>query len=459
LKAQLLYSTEKYSESVQVYETIQQKFGVTNDLITNLCAALVLSGDKEKVTMLTKKYQNELKDTFEFSYNSACAFIKHGDFANAQKYLELAQSSCKANLTTEGFSKEDIEDEIAIIKAQTAYVLQRMDKNQMALQNYKELEKTKISDLSVVAVIDNNITTLQNIGADSLKKLIKIRGDNFQIKLLNIQKQIVASNYELILQKVIKTDECKDIVSKLQSELQVSDHGTKSMTKEGEVYNSVLKKNADGKFSAGQYKEAASIYKQLLNINPNDLEVLPLLVMAYTYFDPEKARDLESRIPDLQNTEIDPEELENIVVPTVKREISRKAESLNTSQRPKTKKKKKRKNKLPKTMDPNKPPDPERWLPRHERSNFKGRRKGKGKDRGAQGAISASHAVKTQEARSKNIDTLEEGKVHNIDKEEQKEFENNKPATSAPTAARRGGRTTQHGRGGPRGGRGQKRKK
>jgi len=105
-------------------------------------------------------------------------------------------------------------------------------------------------------------------------------------------------------------------------------------------------------------------------------------------------------------------------------------------------------------MDINKPPNPDRWLPRHERSSFKGRKKGKGKDRGAQGAISASHAVKQQEGKGVSKETLEEGKVHNIDKEEQKEFESNRSNT--PVAGRRGGRTggrgrpTQGGRGGQR---------
>lgn len=44
------------------------------------------------------------------------------------------------------------------------------------------------------------------------------------------------------------------------------------------------------------------------------------------------------------------------------------------------KKKKKRKGKLPKNYNPSVDPDPERWLPRRERSTWKGRRKDKRKD-------------------------------------------------------------------------------
>ena len=44
--------------------------------------------------------------------------------------------------------------------------------------------------------------------------------------------------------------------------------------------------------------------------------------------------------------------------------------------------KRKRRPRYPKGFDPENPgppPDPERWLPKHERSDFKKRRKGKGK--------------------------------------------------------------------------------
>lgn len=45
-----------------------------------------------------------------------------------------------------------------------------------------------------------------------------------------------------------------------------------------------------------------------------------------------------------------------------------------SSDAPQKKKHKKRKGKLPKNYDPMVPPDPERWLPRHERSNYRKRR-------------------------------------------------------------------------------------
>jgi signal recognition particle subunit SRP72 len=55
---------------------------------------------------------------------------------------------------------------------------------------------------------------------------------------------------------------------------------------------------------------------------------------------------------------------------------------MRDSDPPPKKRLRKRKPRMPKGFDPNNPgppPDPERWLPKHERSAFKKRRKGKAK--------------------------------------------------------------------------------
>jgi hypothetical protein len=56
------------------------------------------------------------------------------------------------------------------------------------------------------------------------------------------------------------------------------------------------------------------------------------------------------------------------------------------------KKHKKKKGKLPKNTDPDSTVDPERWLPKRERSYYRGKRKDKRKEigKGPQGATSGS---------------------------------------------------------------------
>lgn len=52
-----------------------------------------------------------------------------------------------------------------------------------------------------------------------------------------------------------------------------------------------------------------------------------------------------------------------------------------------SKKKKKRKTILPKNFDPNVKPDPERWLPKYERSTYRKKKDKKQVGKGTQGAI------------------------------------------------------------------------
>lgn len=90
---------------------------------------------------------------------------------------------------------------------------------------------------------------------------------------------------------------------------------------------------------------------------------------------------------------VDVDSLEPAYVPRVRKAVAPKGVDENTmpgkqaEQAEKRKShKKKRRNKPPKSTD--EPVDPERWIPKYERSTYKGKRKHKHK--GAQGATGAS---------------------------------------------------------------------
>ncbi|KAL7060465.1 hypothetical protein AAHC03_010285 [Spirometra sp. Aus1] len=126
--------------------------------------------------------------------------------------------------------------------------------------------------------------------------------------------------------------------------------------------------------------------------------LLALLIQAYSKFDHAKAeaasRDLEFK-EKLSEKEID--SLENSFLVGVKsvKKASRAAAAGGTpktavvaaketpmqktpaSGSKKAQQKKKRKVRLPKNFDPNIPPDPERWLPRRERTGYRGKRRDK----------------------------------------------------------------------------------
>ncbi|CAG8762271.1 16660_t:CDS:10, partial [Dentiscutata erythropus] len=159
---------------------------------------------------------------------------------------------------------------------------------------------------------------------------------------------------------------------------------------------SILKQTAAFKLKTTRYHEAAQDYEQLVKGDPLDIQALAGLVASYSQYDINLAEKYESSLPDVSvQTEVDIESLEK-VVPGVKKSYIKKADVKTIEKQTKTppKKKKKRKPLLPKNYDPAVPPDPERWLPKRERSGFK--IKGKRKQqlmKGSQGVAIAGGGI------------------------------------------------------------------
>ncbi|PNF21717.1 Signal recognition particle subunit SRP72 [Cryptotermes secundus] len=158
---------------------------------------------------------------------------------------------------------------------------------------------------------------------------------------------------------------------------------------------------ADFHLRGGEPDVAAKSLEELLRINPGDRKTLAQLVVAYAQFDPKKAQALSKQLPQLdftQATDVDALETSSWMMgPKVIKKTVAKVEP-SPSSKPgtpgneliqKKKAKRKRKGKLPKNYDPNVTPDPERWLPRHERTGYrrkKDRRTNKDVGKGTQGA-------------------------------------------------------------------------
>ncbi|KAI8989360.1 hypothetical protein BDB01DRAFT_781522 [Pilobolus umbonatus] len=135
---------------------------------------------------------------------------------------------------------------------------------------------------------------------------------------------------------------------------------------------SVVKQTAAFKLKSGRYEEAAVDYEQLVKNDPSDTQSIAGLIAAYAEIDPSKAEQYGNALPAITLSTIDIKELENNV-PGVKKGYVKKDPNSNTVN--KTKSKKKRSPLLPKHYDPNVQPDPERWIPKHERANYRKKRK------------------------------------------------------------------------------------
>lgn len=164
-----------------------------------------------------------------------------------------------------------------------------------------------------------------------------------------------------------------------------------------------------------------------------EAEIIPQLVLAYARFQPTTAESWAKKLPALARTQVDVAALENAPAyrlgAPVKEEskettaaaaaaaaggagskvAAAKTKGGSTDEKDKKKKKRKRKQRLPKNFDPNKAPDPERWLPKRERyANRKSKKKG-AVLRGPQGATGSPAAEGSKDASSKPEPPTAEG--------------------------------------------------
>ncbi|XP_065071058.1 signal recognition particle subunit SRP72-like [Rhopilema esculentum] len=158
----------------------------------------------------------------------------------------------------------------------------------------------------------------------------------------------------------------------------------------------IMRKNASYKMRHGLAKEALTALEQLRKKDPGDLKALAKIITAYSQINPKKAEEYSEHLPPfVHDDEIEVDVLESKhLMGSIKfsKKAQNEADQDNQAQRSelilKKKRKKKRKPRMPKSYNPDVDPDPERWLPRWERSTFKHKKQKRGQlARGPQGAV------------------------------------------------------------------------
>ncbi len=165
----------------------------------------------------------------------------------------------------------------------------------------------------------------------------------------------------------------------------------------------VWRKTAEFHLKGDEPQVAASSLEQLLKSHPKDRRSVAQLVLAYAKFDLKRAMETSQRLPPFETGgEIDVGALETASflgtkyakraaaagATSPKRVATPKTPEHEEAAVPKKKRKKRVKRRLPKQFNPNVDPDPERWIPRRERTGFKKSRKDRRKGEkftGAQG--------------------------------------------------------------------------
>ncbi|XP_049364241.1 uncharacterized protein LOC125828996 [Solanum verrucosum] len=171
-----------------------------------------------------------------------------------------------------------------------------------------------------------------------------------------------------------------------------------AMTEDNKL-NTIMQEAAAFKLRHGRKEEAARLYEQLVK-SRGSIEALVGLIQTAAHADIEKAEAYEKQLKPLLGLKaIDVDSLEKTsgAKQAEKGPNAGATETYEGKSKDKAKKKRKRKPKYPKGFDPanpGPPPDPERWLPKRERSSYRPKRKDKraAQIRGSQGAVAKETA-------------------------------------------------------------------
>ncbi|XP_062348905.1 signal recognition particle subunit SRP72 isoform X1 [Cinclus cinclus] len=220
LYGQVLYRLERYDDCLAAYRDLirNSQDEYEEERKTNLSAVVAAQSTWEKVVPEDLGLREA---TYELCYNSACALIGQGKLNEAMKKLQKAEELCRQSLSEDSdVTEEDIEAELAIIHGQMAYIMQLQGRTEDALQLYNQIIKLKPTDVGLLAVIANNIITInkdQNV-FDSKKKVKLTNAEGVEHKLSKKQLQAIEFNKALLAMYTNQADQCRKLSANLQSQ-------------------------------------------------------------------------------------------------------------------------------------------------------------------------------------------------------------------------------------------------
>ncbi|TMW62400.1 hypothetical protein Poli38472_009893 [Pythium oligandrum] len=500
LAAQLHFRKGDYERAIAIYEELLANAKDGDDVMelqTNLLAAYTSAGRTQELA------QRDIPtdDSFEVAFNKSFIAIASGDWQQAEELLTESEKLCREVLEADGASATEVENELAIIRTQLAFVKQMQGDVDGALSDYRNILKLKLSNQAVGAVASNNIVTIRADRDlfDSLKRLKSIESIVLSDKLAPAQQEAILANRALVLCLMNKIEECRESVATLKklfpesralSEITVflalkdqnpaeaiaaleTDASTSGRLGLAHLYlaqgqvkqaakcvasissiahtpgtvatlvalfeaagdaSSALQVLQDAlehhkqldftsreamkiregdcafKVQKKQYKAAAEAYLELMEgenagaLDPElRLQSLASLVVALSFSDPQAAEMRCGLLPAVPECEVDPVELEQqakrssrlasklVDAGDKKNERKRAAKNPERVARKRAKRREAHLTKLRSRDDYNASiglinPDPERWIPRKQRSYAKRGRRGRNRFVGAQGA-------------------------------------------------------------------------
>ena len=278
--AQVTYRLEKFDQSAAIYSELADGSPASvsegNDLRINSAAVnaqLEWQGKGSKVKK--KKPSREDLETFESTFNVACAAIARGELAQGQVLLRRAKDLCAAS---EELTDEEKKAEIGPILAQMVYVCAR-------LERWEEASKIKdeIGDVDIGDEATNWITRVNDLVAESeeegKKTFLKHRVFHSRPKL--------EKNERLFDFQAGLLNQDEDIINLFSAKYPGVKRSTTSYLSRQEtpttsaLYNSISVLNAAAHAKDYTIKGALKVVLPLLEKRPSDVGLLLTVIQLY----------------------------------------------------------------------------------------------------------------------------------------------------------------------------------
>jgi len=236
LRAQILLRLGRSKEAIAVYNDLYSKQKDKSfELCTNVLAAYVESERSAEVPQVMEAMKISEKDSYEVGFNKACALIATGKIMEAEEQLLVTQRIGQETLYSEDFTDLEVEEEMAPVKGQLAFIASHCGRSAEAVQMTEETIKAARNDFGTKAVAEINLASSRvldpsrksNLG-DSLRRLEAMMAhpgnpsclelkQELQARLTTGQQQTLHYNRAVILLRMGRMSAFRELVGALAS--------------------------------------------------------------------------------------------------------------------------------------------------------------------------------------------------------------------------------------------------
>jgi len=418
----ILIAEERYDEAEKLLETaksicrealleedyaeveIEEELSI---IIVQLAYVKQLKGNTKQANEL---YQSvlKLKSADEvvsaIAINNVIAIRKENELLDSSKKYRTVSSPALGNKLTLA-QKKSIEINGVLLSLYMNKYAAAIEQAEILMKKYPEEDILKLIKPAILYRQKNTkeaVKELENSFNDNKSSLklclsiaqFKILEENYEEALKTIETYVENSNTDVnnfpgLLSLILWLNEkCGNIEKSLDL---LQSYIDKNSDNEDQA---LFKKLIDLKLHCNNPEEAAKDYEKLVKADPTNIKAISGLVIALSKFDIDKAEEYEQFLQTdhlnelVKGLNIDNLESSYASTKTYKKMVN---QSIANNEKPRVKKPRKRKPFVPKNFIPNFKPDPERWLPKYERSNYKSKRKNLNK--GPQGASVAGGGI------------------------------------------------------------------